>query len=132
MSEWLNRVESSDSPFNRKGNKGWFNAFKKCMQSEGVEFSNCSADLEAIEQLVLARNRTQHAEDITSNNISHRTQELAKFQSPLFVDPQDLALKANWFGQPRVYAGDHQINAISQEIVKFGEWLYLEYHRIYA
>ncbi|MXR67074.1 hypothetical protein GNT65_00005 [Shewanella sp. JBTF-M18] len=132
MNEWLNRVEKSSSPFNRKGSKGWFNALKNCMKNEGVDFSACPADLNAIEQLVLARNRTQHAEDITSNTISHRALELAKFPSPLFVDPQDQALSYNWFGQPRVYAGKHQIETISQEILDFCDWLEHEYRRIYA
>lgn len=132
MNEWLNRVEKSTSPFNRKVNKGWFNSFKSCMVNEGVEFPNCPADLNAIEQLVLARNRTQHAEDITSNTVCHRLQELKKFTSPLFVDPQDQALKRNWFGQPRVYAGKHQVETISKEILTFCEWLEKEYLRIYA
>ncbi|EOW9375184.1 hypothetical protein ACOBWO_003518, partial [Vibrio cholerae] len=132
MNAWLNRIEKKSSPFNRKCGKGWLNSLKKCMQDAGVDFSNCPADLEAIEQLVLARNRTQHVEDITSNTVSHMAKELARFPSPLFVDSEDLALKANWFGQPKVYAGKHQITTISQEIVDFCEWLFFEYERIYA
>ncbi|MGL6277444.1 hypothetical protein ACSZME_19055 [Aeromonas dhakensis] len=123
MNEWLNRIEKSNSRFNRKGSKGWFNALKNCMQAEGVDFSSCPANLNAIEQLVLARNRTQHAEDITSNSVTHLSKELSKFPSPLFVDPQDSALKNNWFGQPRVYVGAVQVNTIADELEKFSGWL---------
>ena len=101
------------------------------MTNAGVDFSLCPADSNAIEQLILARNRYQHAEDITSNTISHKAQELATFTSPIFVNPQDRALTNNWFGQPRVYAGKQQVDTISQEIVGFCEWLEQEYRRIY-
>jgi len=132
MNEWLNRVERPSAPFNRKGSGGWYKSLKRCMQKEGVNFNSCPADLDAVEQLVLARNRTQHVEDITSNTVSHRAKELAQFQSPLFVDPTDIALTSNWFWQPRVYAGAQQVESITASLIKLCEWLESEYERIYA
>lgn len=132
MNEWLNRVEKPSAPFNRKGVGGWYKSLKCCMQKEGVDFGSCPVELDAVEQLVLARNRIQHAEDITSNNISHRAKELAKFQSPLFVDPKAPTLTNNWFWQPRVYAGVDQVESIILSLINFCEWLESEYERIYA
>ncbi|EPW7384762.1 hypothetical protein ACWO80_003470 [Vibrio cholerae] len=134
MNAWLNRIEKKSSPFNRKCGKGWFNSLKKCMQDAGVDFSNCPVDLEVIEQLVLARNRTQHLEDITSNTAFHMEKDFARFSYNPFVDPGDIALRfeGGWLGQPRVFAGKEQVTTISKVIIDFCYWLYSEYERKYA
>ena len=60
----------------RENKKGWLHAYKKITEDFGVDYSNCPVKFEIIEQLVLARNRTQHEEDITSNYVKHCENDL--------------------------------------------------------
>ena len=94
MNEWLDRQEAPKGveAVSRKGSKGWFHALKDGIASHGVDFTQCPIDVDVLEQLVLARNRTQHSEDITSNSVNHLKRDLDKFQSHVFVKPDD-ALK---------------------------------------
>ena len=46
--------------------------YRSCLAScVGIDCSHCPADLALIEQVVLARNRDQHPENITTTRVSH-------------------------------------------------------------
>lgn len=82
MNGWLDRVEARRGVqnFKRKGNNGWFHALKDAIEHHGVDFTQCPVDVNVLEQMVLARNRTQHSDDITSNSVRHLRKDLNKFQ----------------------------------------------------
>ena len=128
MNSWLDRFNVPKSV--RKGKKGWFDAMKKAMRNRGVDFTTCKLDLDILEQLVLARNRVQHADDITSNTVDHLPKELDKFPSPVFVDPKDPSLSKSWFGSPRVYVDRLKIDETAALIESFCEWLETEFVRL--
>ena len=128
MNAWLDRFNVPNSK--RKGKKGWFNAMKKAMRNCGVDFTTCNLDLDILEQLVLARNRVQHADDITSNTVAHLPKELNKFPSPVFVDPKDPSLSKSWFGFARVYVDRSKVDETAALIESFCEWLEAEFVRI--
>ncbi|MGR6831392.1 hypothetical protein [Aliivibrio wodanis] len=131
MNAWIDRVEARKSePFNRKGNKGWFHALKKVMQDCGVDFSSCPVNLDILEQMVLARNRTQHSEDITSNSVVHLKRELERFESPVFVKETDRNMNNSWFGLPKVYVDETIFNDVINQVEQFCAWLETEYQRI--
>ena len=94
MNGWLDRIEAKSQvePYKRQGKKGWFHALKDAMVHHGVDFSQCPVDIDVLEQMVLARNRTQHSEDITSNSVTHLERDLKRFQSPVFVNSSDIAM----------------------------------------
>lgn len=113
-----------------KTKKGWFGDLIQEMKDFGVIFTNCQNDLDVLEQMVLARNRVQHAENITSNTVNHLPKELARFPSPVFVDPKDPSLSKSWFGSPRVYVDRLKIDETALSIENFCKCLEDEFIRI--
>lgn len=128
MNAWLDRFEVPLDE--RGGKKGWFNALKREMASCGVDFNSCDLDLDVLEQLVLARNRIQHADDITSNTVDHLPKELARFPSPTFVEPSYLGSTNTWFSYPRVYIDQTKVDETASLIESFCEWLEAEFVRL--
>lgn len=128
MNSWLDRFKVPLS--NRTGKKGWFNALKREMRNCGVDFATCNLDLDILEQLVLARNRVQHADDITSNTVTHLPKELARFPSPTFVEPSYSSSSNTWFSYPRVYVDQHKVNETASLIEDLCEWLETEFVRL--
>ncbi len=70
--------------------KGWFNGYKKLLESEfEIHMVNSGVDLELIEQIALARNRIQHPDTLTSNYVSHSKKDANRFSSLAFVSNKD-------------------------------------------
>ena len=59
LNDWVrHRLESLGKPqYSRKHKKGWFHAYRKILEGVGFDLTECPANLELIEQAVLARNR---------------------------------------------------------------------------
>ena len=110
----------------RKSNKGWFKAYIKAMECLGVDFISCPADTYVLEQMILARNRVQHSDDITSNTVAHLDSELLRFQNPVFVRKPISA----WPRGQRVYIDKSIFNDAISELEQFCSWLELEAIRI--
>jgi len=134
LSCWADRFERSDNPLKRTNKKGWLHAYKKITENFGVDYSQCPVDFEVIEQIVLARNRTQHEEDITSNRIQHSKKDLSRHPSPHFVSDLDrktlLKDDNSWWMMPQVYIDKEKLEGTVQVIEKFCFWLEREYERI--
>jgi len=135
LSCWADRIESKDHRLDRKGNKGWLNAYKKITMDFGVDYSKCPASLDIIEQTVLARNRTQHSEEITSHRISHSKKDLSKYPSPYFISDEDLnrissQQPESWWMMPDIHIDHTKLKAVILEIEKYCSWLESEYERL--
>jgi hypothetical protein len=134
LSCWADRVERSDTPLKRKSKKGWLHAYKKITKNLGVNYSNCPVKFEIIEQIVLARNRTQHEEDITSNCVKHCEKDLSQHPSPHFVSDLDrkglLKDDNSWWMMPQVHIDKEKLDIAVQTIEEFCYWLEMEYERI--
>ena len=52
-------------------------------------WSVCPADLDVIEQIILAKNRDQHPEQITTMRVKHGTADLKKHPRPVFMSESD-------------------------------------------
>jgi hypothetical protein len=131
--EWADRIERASNKLNRKGNKGWLNAYKKITEDFGVDYSKCPANFDLIEQTVLARNRTQHVEGITSNGVNHSPNDLSKYPSPHFVSDSDETMYktgSSWWAMPEVHINEANLNAVVCEIDKLCDWLESEYESL--
>lgn len=124
MDKWLDFFSVPKKQ--RKGNKGWFQAYIKEMERLGINLSSCPADTTILEQMILARNRVQHSDDITSNTVAHLDSELLRFQSPVFVR----SLSPAWPRGQRIYINKSTFNDAISELEKFCSWLELEAIRI--
>ena len=133
LSCWADRIETTEKPLKRKSNKGWLNAYKKITEDFGVNYSNCPADFNLIEQIVLARNRTQHLDQITSQRVSHLEKDLSKYPSPHFVSEEDMhkySSNKSWWMLPDVHTTETKINKAIIEIEAYVSWLESEYNRV--
>ena len=133
LSAWTERIERPNNKLDRKGNKGWLKAYKKITSDFGVDYSSCPANFDLIEQTVLARNRTQHAESITSNGVNHSQNDLSKFPSPHFVSDSDKAMfksNSSWWLTPQIHIDNNNLKAVVYEIEKFCNWLEEEYIKV--
>ena len=91
LNDWVAyRIEARlNSEFSRKGKTGWFHAYLKIFREIGLDLPKCPADLELIEQAVLARNRGQHPDHLTRLSTIHSESDLEKYPSPYFVSDTD-------------------------------------------
>ncbi len=56
-----------------------------------TDWSDCPADLDLIEQIVLTRNRAQHGEDLTSFDVTYDQAMLDKHKRPFFISDEELS-----------------------------------------
>lgn len=78
---------------------GWFNGYRAYFSTElGIVWSDGPANLKLLEEIVLARNRVQHPENITALHVSHSEKDLKKLQRPFFIDERELELFQEGFG----------------------------------
>lgn len=72
---------------------GIVGGYRACLTSRAdIDWSQCPADLEIIEQVVLARNRDQHPESITSVRVTHTEKDRQRFPRPFFMSEREAAL----------------------------------------
>jgi hypothetical protein len=102
--------------------KGFWPGYKECFgQLVPLDWSACPADLSVIEQIVVARNTSQHhTGDIGTLTIRHPPNLREKFERPIFIhehekgwseeDRVDLA----WFGSELVITKETLDEAVGQ------------------
>ena len=101
---------------------GYIACFGEAMSFEGRD---CPADLAVIEQLVLARNRTQHF-DINWPNVQHDEDTRSKFPHPFFARdaeawPDD---GSSPFISPSVHINRDNLFRAIAEVEQLGSWLH--------
>ncbi len=59
LNDWVRYMLESrgEPPYKRKHKNGWFYTYRKILEEVGLDLTACPANLELIEQAVLARNR---------------------------------------------------------------------------
>lgn len=110
--------------------KGFVRGYKTLFGNVlGIDWSECPADLDILEQVTLARNRDQHPERITTLDVSHSPADIKKFPDPFFVSDQERAILAEadltlipWLMPPVDVSRDHLYTAIDN-VETLGDWL---------
>lgn len=109
--------------------EGWLTGYQKYFMVQfGINFYDSGCDLNILEGLVLARNRSQHPDTITSLDVRHSEHDLKKVPNPFFANKRELELIgddqfSSFFFAPTVTAKEAQIQAAISETKKFCEWL---------
>ncbi|WP_421882685.1 hypothetical protein [Methylibium sp.] len=125
---WERRMWS-DRPcqkcFPKEFNDGGFWAgYVACFaEAIGLDWSECPADLAVLEQVVLARNRAQHA-DLLSSSLSHDDKTRSKFQHPFFMRPEDfdLAADSSSFMAPSLHIAATSVFHAIEQVEQLGDW----------
>lgn len=109
---------------------GFWNGYKDCFSEIAqLEWSSCPADLIIIEQVIEARNTSQHHDgDIGSFRVRHRKDLREKYSNPLFIhqyekrlDDEQIASLA-WLGSELVIDKETLDKALDS-VEKLVDWL---------
>jgi len=110
--------------------RGWFNGYKSYFLNEfNVVFESSKCNLGLLEELVLARNRVQHPEWITSHSTYYSEENLRKLPSPFFIDDRDAELlneqegERGWLTQPAIHVTPEKFLSAVSEVARFADWL---------
>ncbi len=136
LKEWVNRIEQNHKikfEVNYK-KKGWFNGYRQVFAQLELPMNECSANLEIIEQVALARNRVQHPEHITDLNVRHSESDLKKYPRPFFAQANEIAMAGldgeeaiSWWIPPSLATTDDTMLEAIQHIESLCSWLESEY-----
>jgi hypothetical protein len=115
---------------------GWFNGYKAYFATNfQVNFESSGCNLQLLEELVLARNRVQHPESITSRSTSYSTNDLKKLPGPFFVSEREAELMVDadngeraWLVPPTITVTEEKLKAALAEVRRFSEWLEVTDH----
>ena len=116
--------------------RGWFHGYKAYFATNfQVNFENSGCSLQLLEELVLARNRVQHPDSITSRRTSYSTDDLKKLPSPFFVSEREVELmvgaddgERSWLVPPTITVTEEKLQAALAEVRRFSEWLEITDH----
>lgn len=136
LNEWLHRVKIKhgiDCRIEFK-KKGWLCFYKKVFKELQRPINECPAKLEIIEQVILARNRTQHPDDIIMLKVRHCENDLKKYPRPFFANehelkpPSENAENVKSLGlAPSLATTKENIFIAISEVESFCSWLEEEY-----
>ena len=107
---------------------GYFQGYRTCFEKVlGQSWSDCPADIKLIEQIVVARNRAQHPEDITTTQVSYSKADLSKYPRPVFTSEFEWICReygdGKYLGNPTVYVSSFVIDTATTETEKLVGWL---------
>ncbi len=110
--------------------KGYLNGYRAYFEHiSGRSWDDCPADLGLLEQMILARNRDQHPEDITSMHVRYVDKDITRFPSPFFMRDderqllEELSLGGSYWIKPAVYASSEEVRAAITEAGKLVNWI---------
>ncbi|WP_411961169.1 hypothetical protein ACK3BE_33380 (plasmid) [Pseudomonas mandelii] len=107
--------------------KGFIQGYRTCFAKHGVNWGSCPADFNILEQVVLARNASQHVNRITDTRASHSSATLKKYPSPLFVSDYEKKLmksrSGSWMIDPAIHVSRQDLHAAISEVEKLAKWL---------
>lgn len=112
-------------------NQGWPNGYRAFYAAHGATpFEEGPFDFSLIEELVLARNSTQHPDSLVFDTPRYSDDALAKMRSPFFVSDRESALIEENDGETRQWLCRPSINVTSEkflyaidQVSVFVEWL---------
>ncbi|WP_157739306.1 hypothetical protein [Herbaspirillum sp. meg3] len=119
--------EAAPELFKRSFVRGYVACFAEVT---GLDLVNCAADIDVIEQIILARNLDGHAGSLTSEAIRHNKSTLTKFPVPLFTDPNDMYWPRSniendpfGFGGPALHVSAHAFRHAAEQVRVLSNWL---------
>jgi hypothetical protein len=136
LKSWVNRLEKEHGmKFNPDFKKeGWFNGYKQIFMQLELPLSQCTIDLDVVEQVTLARNRVQHPEDLTELRVNHSESDLKRFPKPFFASETELYMairdeddSVTWWLRPSVKSTREKILAAIDQVEALCSWLEEEY-----
>ena len=109
--------------------QGYWHGYRACFANAcGIDWTQCPADADFIEQIALARNTSQHGGRITSMAAQHPKDLRARFANPIFLAEyeknadEDEIRALTWLGSKLIVSRDALFEAIRQ-VELLVDWL---------
>lgn len=108
---------------------GKLHGYRLCFEAiSGKSWDTCPANLELIEQVVLARSRDQHPEDIWGLGVNHSEEDREKHPSLFFVEDsekqllEDAGEDSRWMSA-RLHVSADKLKRAIHEVEALATWL---------
>lgn len=108
---------------------GLLHGYRKCFETvSGVNWDDCPTNIELIEQIILARNRDQHPEDIWTLGVNHSEKDRERYPSPFFLEDEERSLlnqagkDAPWMSA-RLYVSGEKLEEAICAVEALAVWL---------
>ncbi|WP_441279825.1 hypothetical protein [Bradyrhizobium sp. 63_E2_N1_3] len=94
-----------------------------------TDWSDCAVDFGVIEQVVLARNNSQHAQELTSHRVVHDPKTLIRYPEPWFASEEEIATWKECGGDasslfaPELDVTRAKLFAAADHIEKLAQWI---------
>lgn len=110
--------------------KGFLRGYQYCFGDVlKLSWRDCPADLEILEQIVLARNRDQHPDSITRMGVKHTIHDRKRFPGLFFVSEDERKIYGDpsttgisWIS-PSVHVSREALFTAIREVENLAEWL---------
>lgn len=110
--------------------EGFIAAYRAALGERlGTDWSDCPARFDVIEQVVLARNRAQHGDDILILKPSHDQKTLSKHPDPIFASETELRMWKELGADPGSWMAPHldvtpeNLSAAIDETERLASWI---------
>ncbi len=109
---------------------GWFAGYRAYYKKHfNVDFADGPCDLKVLEEVVLARNRAQHPDNLIMTLPTYTDSDMKKLSSALFIDTrsevyQDLdGNEREWLMPPTLHVSQEKLCKVIKDVERFVEWL---------
>ena len=135
LKAWVHRLEKDHGiTLEVNWTKGWFGGYRQIFELIKLPMDDCPADIEIIEQVILARNRIQHPEEITTLDVRHSMNDLKKYPRPFFAHEHEIKLAGadeegaiSWWRTPSVVSTKDKIFEAIAQVESLCLWLESKY-----
>jgi hypothetical protein len=111
--------------------EGWIQGYKTYFLAElDIDWNESQCDLAMLEELVLARNRVQHPDDITSLHVRRSKTDMEKLPRFIFISEDEAKLLGkeelgarSWLSPPAVIVSPEKLHSTINEMEQFCSWL---------
>jgi hypothetical protein len=110
--------------------KGFLSGYLACFgEALGVTWKDCPADLTVLEQVILARNRSQHPESLTSLDVAHDRATWEKHPRLFFARPSEAEMMPNgdttgsFMLNPSIHVSRENLFSAIEQVQLLASWL---------
>ncbi len=111
--------------------EGWINGYRVLFRDHlGIDWAQGPSDLRILEEIVLARNTSQHPDSITTLHVKQSKKHAAQYPRSFFADEFELlawgdrnAHSAEQFWPIRLNVTRDKLLAAIDEVERFCDWL---------
>ena len=128
---WEHELRIKCQPHLKKEFKqGFLSGYKACFgRVLDVDWSKCPVDFDILEQVVLARNRGQHSENITDMSVNHSDNDRKRYPVPFFVSEHEKEmletdeLRIELWMYPSLKVTRETLFTAIEQVEMLGNWL---------